>query len=540
MTDTMRKAFLNQVATHGNGFEFSNEFDLVRALNKICRMIALGDETRFVMRDDRGAPRFLKLHDAKSELAQYQLVFEKKKKAPKGEQAAPETEQTDAPEIAPGTPEAEQKAASKDEKKDAPEPVYVPAFAIWLKSADRTPKYERRIFNPNTDEVGPNDLNLWTGFAVDPAPGDWSLLRDHIRENVCNGNEEHFRYLMGWLAQLFQDPGRKIGVAVVLRGKKGVGKSKLSDCIRDMIGPRHAMVADRKEQWTGRFTKQLEQRIFLGCEEALFAGSHEQDSAIKNLITQEDFSYEGKFKDVDPGKNFTRVFITSNEEWTVPATSGERRFFVLDVGDKHAKETKYFAAIDQQMREGGSAAMLHDLLEFDYSEIDLRNPPVTDALNDQIEIGLKAPLAWLASALSDGHFPFFGDMHNGVEWADEPEKEPKNKAEEDAQEEKRYVLKSDVFASYRGFVPGYRDRPTTPAAVGKFLAKQVPGIEGVKKRVFGTLTPHYRLPLLTDARKAFLMANPGLTLAGPDRVIDEEDEESSSNVTDLEDHRHAA
>jgi Family of unknown function (DUF5906) len=500
MPHTMEEVFLNKVAANGGDcFEFDNEDDLVSAINDKCRMIGLGDETRFVIRDDQGAPRFLRRNDAQTELAQYQLVHEV-------------------------------------EKGEGTKIVFRPGFDIWLKSADRTPKHERRIFNPNTDEVGPNDLNMWTGFAVDPAEGDWSLLRDHVRENICNGNEEHFRYFMGWMAQLFQEPGHKIGVAVVLRGKKGVGKSMLSDCIRRIIGPRHAMVADKKEQWTGRFTKQLEQRIFLACEEALFAGSHEQDSAMKNLITQEDFSYEAKGRDIDTGKNFTRVFVTSNEDWIVPATPGERRFFVLDVGDKHVKESKYFAAIDQQMREGGAAAMLHDLLKVDYSEIDLRNPPATDALSEQIEIGLKAPLAWLASVLSEGQFSFLSETHSAIDWVDEPTSEE----DEKAHKAKRYVLKAEVFASYRDFVPGYRERPTTPAAVGKFLAKHVPGIEGVKKRVFGVLTPHYYLPWLTDARNGFQKANPGLTFAKPDKSEHDEAEtasvmtESSSTVIDMQ------
>jgi hypothetical protein len=488
---------------------FDSEEELVDAINKKCQMISLGDETRFVIRNDKGVPRLLRRRDAETELAQYQFVYEVEKKD--------------------GTVKVESRAG----------------FGIWLKSADRV-KYEGQIFQPwygSNEEPDPLYLNMWTGYAVEPKEGDWSLMRDHVRDNICNGNADHFNYMMAWLAQLFQHPEEKIGVAVVVRGKKGAGKSILAKWIRNIIGVRHAMVAGKKDQWTGRFTGQLRYRIFLACEEALFAGSHEQDSSIKHLITEDDFSYESKGKEIDSGPNFTCVMLLSNEDWAVPATPGERRFFVTDVSDTHVKDTAYFGAITKEMKNGGAAAMLYDLLRHDYSAIDLRNPPETDALRDQIETGLPANLAWLASALTEGQFPFHDRTRQPVAWPDKPTSATKDEA--------LFVLKSDVQDSYRDFVPGRRDRPVTDSAVGKFLAKHIPGVEGIRKRVraydkgVGILTPHYRLPWLSDARAAFLKANPGMTLAAPDKVEDEmntpeAEQECSSPVTPLAQYRRRA
>jgi hypothetical protein len=54
-------------------------------------------------------------------------------------------------------------------------------------------------------------LNLWRSFAVDPVPGDWSLMGDHILKVICRGDPERGDYFLNWLARMVQypeEPGR--------------------------------------------------------------------------------------------------------------------------------------------------------------------------------------------------------------------------------------------------------------------------------------------------------------------------------------------
>jgi Mesyanzhinovviridae DNA primase len=92
----------------------------------------------------------------------------------------------------------------------------------WLCHPDRR-NYEGLVFAPGRDV--PGYYNLWRGFAVAPSPGDCSKFLGHILDNVCQGNQELFDWLIGWFAQLVQQPEVKLGTAVVLRGKEGTGKS---------------------------------------------------------------------------------------------------------------------------------------------------------------------------------------------------------------------------------------------------------------------------------------------------------------------------
>ena len=77
------------------------------------------------------------------------------------------------------------------------------------------------------------------------------------------------------------------------------------------------------------------------------------------------------------------LMIASNDDWVVPSSHDERRYFVLRVSDRHANDRAYFAAIDAQMEAGGLAAMLHDLLAMDLSGHDFRHVPDTEALAAQ-------------------------------------------------------------------------------------------------------------------------------------------------------------
>ena len=115
---------------------------------------------------------------------------------------------------------------------------------IWLEHEDRRQYINGVVFDPSTRGAPDGMLNLWEGFAVTPAEGDWSLLREHILVNICNGVQEHYNFLYRWLARMFQKPGEPAHVAPVLRGKQGVGKSFLrrragpyprATCVGDII-----------------------------------------------------------------------------------------------------------------------------------------------------------------------------------------------------------------------------------------------------------------------------------------------------------------
>ena len=130
----------------------------------------------------------------------------------------------------------------------------------------------------------------------------------------------------------------------------------------------------------------MKDSLLVFCDEGFWAGDKSAEGILKSLVTEDHLVIEPKNKNPFTIKNNVRLIIASNNNWVIPAGLEERRFFVLDVSNKHMQDHGYFQPIFEQMDSGGREAMLYDLLRYDYSEINLKEIPRTAALLDQIEV----------------------------------------------------------------------------------------------------------------------------------------------------------
>ncbi len=251
--------------------------------------------------------------------------------------------------------------------------------------------------------------NIWRGLAVVPKKGSWRRLKRHLWENVCKRDPERFRWLMGWLAQLFQHPEIKPGTHLVLTGGEGVGKSKLGEWIIRALKP-CAMTITAGERLTGRFNAHFESLLFAMAEEVFWAGDKQAEGVIKSLATANEMDYERKGLDPIPGLNYTRLLICSNNPWVVPAWSGGRRWCVYEVGDEHQRDYPYFAAIDAEMENGGLEAMLYDLLRSPLADtVNVRQVPITEELLEQRRMSQDNKQVWWSEVIEDGGFHIWGE-----------------------------------------------------------------------------------------------------------------------------------
>jgi hypothetical protein len=252
---------------------------------------------------------------------------------------------------------------------------------LWLDSPKRR-IYDGLVFSPQREV--PGMYNLWRGFGVRPRPGNWELFKKHIFNVIANRNEEVYSYILAWMAHLVQHPGGpRPGTAIVLRGKQGTGKGVFANNFGKLFGPHYIQVFTQR-QITGRFNTHLKDALLVNADEAMWAGDKKAEGVIKGLITEERLPVEPKGKDIFYVDNHTRWIFTTNNEWAAPAGMEERRFFVLDISDRHQQDIAYFKAIVDQLKKGGYEAMLYDLMHHDISSVDLSKFSRTTALMDQI------------------------------------------------------------------------------------------------------------------------------------------------------------
>lgn len=367
--------------------------------------------------------------------------------------------------------------------------IKVPLGKYWLGRQERR-QYKTIVFAPGQEVT--DAYNLWKGFGCEIVPGDCSLFLEHIKENICGGNEVHYEYLMSWMARAVQQPDSQGEVAVVLRGRMGAGKSFFVKAFGSLWGRHFLQVSDPKHL-VGSFNAHLRDCVVLFGDEAFFAGDKKHESILKAMVTEETIMVEPKGVDAEASPNYLHILMASNSEWVVPAGVDERRFFVLDVGDDRMQDKPYFRAIAKQLDSGGREALLHMLMTRNLDDFDVRNFPRTAALQEQKLLSLSAEEQWWFEKLQEGKL-----ITNREGWPEE-------------------VMKNDLLRDYIAYADQQKlMRRMSPTALGKFVSRVLPehwprtfqrysdvssqdrfGHEQIKK----VRAWHYGLPTLEGARQ---------------------------------------
>ena len=359
------------------------------------------------------------------------------------------------------------------------------ASKLWFDSPKRR-GYDGLVFDPSRSSPT-SYYNMWKGWAVEPAPTNTrakcQLFLNHVADNVCNGDEALFAWVMGWFASLFQDPTDKLGTSLVLRGSQGSGKTKVGEVIGSLLGHHYALVADSR-YIVGRFNSHLANCLLLQLDEATWGGDHAAAGKLKDIITGEYQYIEYKGREPVKLRNYVRLLVTGNNRWLIPAGIEERRFAVLDVSDAQRQNNEYFRAIDEQLDNGGREALLRYLLDYDLKDIPLRTIPRTAALAEQKVNSLSPEQHWWLDILTRAVLP--GDV-NG---------------EGETETEKLYT--HYVTTSQRAGV----NRKSWETQLGHALRGMVPKLERKRRLVHlaggGSERQYvYRFPSLLECRKEF-------------------------------------
>lgn len=364
-----------------------------------------------------------------------------------------------------------------DPEKDKVAPTSM--YDEWVSHPAAT-RYRGIEFEPGGGRAG--FYNIWRGFGLTPVAGDCGLFLAHIRDVICAGNTEHFDWLIGWLADLVQNPGRKPGTAVVLRGGEGAGKGKaFADQLRDIVGARLYRKVSRVEQLIGKFNAHLAGALLIFANESLWGGDPSKEGALKDLITEDRQRIEPKGIDSFEISDYARLLFATNEGWAVPAGHDARRFFVLDVSNSRQGDAGYFKALYAELNNGGRSAFLHHLMNVDLTGFNVHRAPKTAGLLDLKLRRLPTPERWL-----------FDLLHS------RGEADSKDSSQDAWPETWPCAVMHDVYTEYARKV--FDRHPMNCNQFGKWLAGRIPGVTVGRKN---KEKRHYKLPTLGESRKAF-------------------------------------
>ena len=266
----------------------------------------------------------------------------------------------------------------------------VPVTQEWRKHDDKRRYLGGVQFEPPPKAADPGAYNLFSGFSIVAKPGgSWNLFKEHIANNICQGNEDYCNIVHTWVADIRRFPGRKMGCCLVLVGKKGAGKGEFANHLINLFG-KYAFELVQRRHLTGNFNQHQRARLLMVCDETTWPGRQEENSILKNKITSESMLQEGKGLEVVEMSDYARILMTANPGWIVPAgLDDERRFFALGLGDGALRNFAFFEAMRKEMAGGGYERMAYDLERweppFDEGWNILRRPPATPWLKEQAE-----------------------------------------------------------------------------------------------------------------------------------------------------------
>lgn len=284
-------------------------------------------------------------------------------------------------------------------------------------------------------------INKWVGFT-----GKYALQQhfnpdkhdEYIREleylllnNLSDGQQEYFDYLVSWLASAMQRPDRKTGVLILLSGRRGIGKSQLISALTTIV-PHARQDTKGIANLTGRFNAHLESStLYMFPESPQSSGASAAEFAeLKSLITESDeFTIEQKGIDQKRVQLYHNYLVASNFNSSVELEDGDRRFCIIPNQDApHGHEDKEYWAKMHPMLNSNEfrASFQRYLLTRDISNFDVRSFPKHDVRNSVIarspitEFVLSTPhfrqllLDSCRSVVSDESDPRFGDTRIDV------------------------------------------------------------------------------------------------------------------------------
>jgi len=277
------------------------------------------------------------------------------------------------------------------------------AAKVWMGSEHRNVARRGIGFFPDRPFIYKDYVNLWRGWEIEEEQGDWSLYDAHVKDIICDGDEELYTFVLDWLAHMVQKPEELPGSCIVMSGIEGCGKGTFVDFMGRALGQHYSHIVN-SSHLLSNFNSHLMDKMFIFADEVTYGGDRKVAGLLKGIVTEKELTCEKKGYEAFSYENRARLVVASNEDWFIPAGAESRRWLVLRVSGKRANDREYFNRLYHQMEEGGIAAMLYDLRRRTITS-NLRLAPETEALMIQRELYIGAGdiiTQWWAQTIDKG------------------------------------------------------------------------------------------------------------------------------------------
>jgi hypothetical protein len=263
-------------------------------------------------------------------------------------------------------------------------------------------KYNDYGFLPPPMKCGPNTYNIWTGFPIEDLAKDIEPKDPHrileLISILANYDEACVKYIIDWLAQIIQEPGRKSGTMLIFKSEQGAGKGTLFKIMEQILGEFSGESNNPAVDIFGTHGNMHVNKLLCSLDEVKSSDTAGSLNRLKNLITSERTQYNEKFSKQVQIANHARFMISTNASIPIHIEDGDsdRRLVVIECSNEKCKDSEYWKDYYETVVEdmGVIKGFFNFLKERDISNVDWMAFPKTELRKELIGASLHPVVFW--------------------------------------------------------------------------------------------------------------------------------------------------
>ena len=268
----------------------------------------------------------------------------------------------------------------------------------WVRDPEiRT--YERFDFLPPPRTCPIDVLNTWRGFdaeSIREASGSVDKFLNHVKNLF---GYENSQYVFKWLANIVQRPGYKSGVALVVVGGQGTGKSTIfEEIMRSIIGQRYFGQTNNPENdLFSRFGYLRNSKVLVVIDDFNVGSIKMNADPFKSYITGGTVPYECKGKMTIELLNCANYVLTTNKHDPVKLDDDDRRYAVIEASKEFKGNHEYFNDFYNYLADSGNIRAIYEFLKaVDISGTNFQaERPITDLYKEIKSLSIDKELMFL-------------------------------------------------------------------------------------------------------------------------------------------------